>query len=158
MISKYAGKCAVCKGQIAIGDEISWKKGRGAWHATCNETITVFKAGPKIEIPMQGLAGLFLNYKPMCIAPIGQLHEQHGVRCGQDLGAEEKNFCNLPGRQCKTGHWSIHCDKCGVTSFPIGSVPTGQHETWFSTYACRACGFKLFSEEGADPLWGEFKR
>lgn len=33
--AKYAGKCTVCKGHIAEGDEIEWSKGKGSKHAAC---------------------------------------------------------------------------------------------------------------------------
>lgn len=33
MAAKFSGKCALCGGAIAAGDEILWKKGAGARHA-----------------------------------------------------------------------------------------------------------------------------
>lgn len=158
MISKFNSKCSVCKGQILVGDEINWKKGKGAWHPTCTQTQSSgFATVVSTSLRNQGL---FLNYSPVCIAPVGAIHEQGVARCGEALmpsGGEAVPPANLNGRQCKNGHWSIKCDKCGVTSFPVGLVPKGQHETWFGQYTCRACGFLLFADEGANPSWGEFK-
>jgi len=34
--SQYDGKCVVCEGPIKKGDQVVYKKGKGAWHPTCD--------------------------------------------------------------------------------------------------------------------------
>lgn len=42
--SKFPGKCGVCNGPIAIGDEIEWSRGAKAKHATVNQCAAAKKA------------------------------------------------------------------------------------------------------------------
>jgi len=50
MVSKYAGYCKSCRGEIKVGETINWTKGYGAVHAN-PATCRAFEAARKAFVP-----------------------------------------------------------------------------------------------------------
>lgn len=80
--SKYPGKCTICGGRIAIGEQIEWRKGEGSSHAACAKGGPAPSAPARPRAPSKPRAPSFPRVAPEVGAVLinGRRTDRHDMR------------------------------------------------------------------------------
>lgn len=175
IVARFNGVCPDCRMPIRIGDKLGKHNGKWA-HIQCpprrlpdtRHADPMARFDAEIQKREQDAdqrafeakmdAESRLNEEVSCQAPnVTRFYERPSGRCCLPLGPVEPLYGNTreTGRRCPKGHFSFLCGKCGRTTFAVTSAPPEEHETFCSTYCCRACGEPVWSDEGLDGHLGE---